>query len=80
MQDGPALIPVHLRVSKRALSVYGKIEVEPGGEISDRLAVGDGHATEIAVAVEARQAEEHELGVDDGNGADGLTEPGVSET
>ena len=41
---------------------YGEIEVEPGGEISGRLAAGDGHATEIAVAVEARRAEEHELG------------------
>ena len=59
---------------------YGEIEVEPGGEVSGRLAAGDGHATEIAVAVEARQAEEHKLGVDDGDGADGLTEPGVSET
>ena len=26
---------------------YDEIEVEPGGEISGRLAVGDGHATEI---------------------------------
>ena len=26
---------------------YGEIEVEPGGEISGRLAVGDEHATEI---------------------------------
>ncbi len=59
---------------------YGEIKVEPGGEVSGRLAAGDGHATEIAVAVEARRAEEHELGTDDGDGADGLTEPGVSET
>ncbi len=59
---------------------YGKIEVEPGGEISGRLAVGDGHATEIAVAVEARRAEEHELEADDGDGTGGLTEPGASET
>ena len=59
---------------------YGEIEVEPGGKISGRLAVGDGHATEIAVAVEARRAEEHELGVDNGDGTGGLTKPGVSET
>ena len=59
---------------------YGEIEVEPGGEISGRLAVGDGHATETAVAVEARRAEEYELGMDNGDGAGGLTEPGVSET
>ena len=59
---------------------YGEIEVEPGGEIPGRLAVGDGHATEIAVAVEARRAEEHELGVDNGDGTGGLTKPGVSET
>ena len=59
---------------------YGEIEVEPGGETSGRLAAGDGYATEIAVAVEARRAEEHELGVDNGDGTGGLTKPGVSET
>ncbi len=58
---------------------YGEIEIEPGGETSGRLTAGDGHATETAVPVDARQAEEHELGTDDGDGADGLTEPGVSE-
>ncbi len=59
---------------------YGEIEIEPGGEVSGQLAAGDGHATEIAVAVEARRAEEHELGVDNGDGTGGLTKPGASET
>ena len=47
---------------------YGEIEVEPGGEISGRLAAGGKHATEAAVTVEAWRAEEHELGTDDGDG------------
>ena len=57
----------------------GLVEVEDA-DISGRLTAGDGHATEIAVPVEVRRAEEHEFGVDNGDGADGLTKPGVSET
>ncbi len=33
---------------------YGKIEIEPGGEVSDRLAVGDERAAEVETLVGAK--------------------------